>query len=85
VGKRDFVLARTSTSTNVLVARWGKLSTCLQFSKFHICKISSQNYAASKQKPYKIVRMKIFTMLDETKPNTGNLRGLNLKVKRTTV
>jgi hypothetical protein len=48
--------------------------------------ISSQNYAGSKQKSYEIIIIQIFVILDKVKPNTGNIRGLNLAtVKPTTV
>ena len=45
-----------------------------------------QNSAGSKQKSYEIMTMKMFATLDEAKPNTRNIRGLNwTAVKRTTV
>jgi hypothetical protein len=36
------------------------------------------NYAGSKQKSYKIMKTKMFAILDKTKPDTGNTKGLNL-------
>jgi hypothetical protein len=36
------------------------------------------NYAASKQKSYKIMKTKMFAILDKVKPDTGNKKGLNL-------
>jgi hypothetical protein len=36
------------------------------------------NHAGSKQKSYKIMKMKMFAILDKAKPDTGNIRGLNL-------
>jgi hypothetical protein len=47
-------------------------------SKFHTFMISSQNYAGSKQKSSKIFIIQMFVILDKAKPNTGNIRGLNL-------
>jgi hypothetical protein len=45
-----------------------------------------QNYAGNKQKLYKIMKMQIYAILGKAKPNTENIRGLNLAVvKRTTV
>jgi hypothetical protein len=38
------------------------------------------------QATYKIMKMKMFATLDKAKPNTGNVRGLNLAAfKHTTV
>jgi hypothetical protein len=45
-----------------------------------------QNCAGNKQKSYKIIKMKMYAILDKAKPHTENIRGLNLAVvKRTTV
>jgi hypothetical protein len=45
-----------------------------------------QNYAGKKQKLYKIIKMKMSAIWGKEKPNTENIRGLNLPaVKRTTV
>jgi hypothetical protein len=40
--------------------------------------ILSQNYAGSKQKSCKIMRMKIFARLGNEKPSTENTGGLKL-------
>jgi hypothetical protein len=45
-----------------------------------------QNYAGNKQKSYKIMKMRMFAILDKANLDTGNIRGLNLAaVKHTTV
>jgi hypothetical protein len=45
-----------------------------------------QNYAGSKQKLYKSMKMQIFAALDKEKPYIGNIEGLNLSaVKHKTV
>jgi hypothetical protein len=36
------------------------------------------NYAGKKQKSYKIMIMKMFTILDKVKPDIESIRGLNL-------
>jgi hypothetical protein len=54
-------------------------------SKFHTFKISSQNYAGSKQKSYKIIITQMFTILDKAKPNTESIRGLNLAAVTPTI
>jgi hypothetical protein len=43
---------------------------CMWLSKFHTFTISSQNYAGSKQKSYKIIRIQMFVRLDKAKPIT---------------
>jgi hypothetical protein len=66
--------------------QFSKAQTDFWLSKLRTCMILLQNYAGSKQKSYKIMTMKMFTILDKAKPNTGNIRGLNLAtVKHTTV
>jgi hypothetical protein len=40
--------------------------------------ITLQNHADSKQKSSKIMKMKMFAILDKAKPDTGNTKGLNL-------
>jgi hypothetical protein len=35
------------------------------------------NYASSKQKPYKVMKMQLFFTLDKANPDSGNIRGLN--------
>jgi hypothetical protein len=48
--------------------------------------ISSQNYAGSKHKSYKIIMIRMFAILDKAKPNIGNTRDINMAaVKPTTV
>jgi hypothetical protein len=42
--------------------------------------ITLQNRAGSKYKSYKIMKTKMFAILDKAKPDTGNTRGLNLAV-----
>jgi hypothetical protein len=45
-----------------------------------------QNYAGNKQKLYKIMKMQLSAILGKAKPDTKNIRGLNLAaVKRTIV
>jgi hypothetical protein len=45
-----------------------------------------QNYAGNKQKSYKVMKMKMFAILNKAHPDTSNIRGLNLAVvKHTTV
>jgi hypothetical protein len=59
---------------------------CMWLSKFYTFMISSQNYAGSKHKSYKIIIIQMFVILDKAKPITENIRGLNLAVvKPTTV
>jgi hypothetical protein len=38
----------------------------------------SQNYAGSKEKSYEIIRLQMYAILDEAKPNTENIRGFIL-------
>jgi hypothetical protein len=40
--------------------------------------ITQQNHAGNKHKSSKIMKMKLFTILDKAKPDTENIRGLNL-------
>jgi hypothetical protein len=40
--------------------------------------IRLQKYAANKEKPYKITWMNMFAVQDKVKPDTENIRGLNL-------
>jgi hypothetical protein len=45
-----------------------------------------QNYAGNKQKLYRITKMQMSAILGKAKPDTENIRSLNLAaVKRTTV
>jgi hypothetical protein len=45
-----------------------------------------QNYAGNKQKSYIFMRMKMFATMEKAKPDTENIRGLNLAaVKHKTV
>jgi hypothetical protein len=37
-----------------------------------------KNHAGNKQKSSKIIKMKMFATLDKEKPDTENIRGLNL-------
>jgi hypothetical protein len=50
----------------------------IQISKFRSFMMTYQNYAEDKQKYLKIMKMKMFVILDKTKLQTGNIRGLNL-------
>jgi hypothetical protein len=52
---------------------------CTQHSTFHMYTIK-KNYAGSKQKSYKIMRMNVFIAEDKVKPDIENTRGLNLAV-----
>jgi hypothetical protein len=48
--------------------------------------VIQQNCAGNKQGLYKIMRMAMFTAQDIEKPDTGNIKGLNLAaVKLTTI
>jgi hypothetical protein len=59
---------------------------CTWLSKFHTFKISSQNYAGSKKKSYKIIIIHLFAIFDKAKHITENIGALNLAaVKPTTV
>jgi hypothetical protein len=49
-------------------------------SNFRTYTIKKQNYASSKQKSYKIMKMQMFAILHEANPYAGNKRGLNLTV-----
>jgi hypothetical protein len=40
--------------------------------------ITLQNHAGNKQKSSKIMKMKMFATVDKAKPDTENIRGLNL-------
>jgi hypothetical protein len=52
----------------------------------HAFMISSQDYAGSKPKSYKIIIIQIFTILGKAKPNTEYVRSFNLEaVKHRTV
>jgi hypothetical protein len=54
-------------------------------SKFHTFMVSSQNYAGSRQKSYKIIIIQMFMLCDMAKHNTENIKGFNLAaVKPTT-
>jgi hypothetical protein len=59
---------------------------CIRLSIFRTSMIILQNYAGNKQKLYKIMKMQMSAILGKAKPDTENIRGLNLAaVKRTTV
>jgi hypothetical protein len=63
-------------------AHWSAI--CMWISKFCIFRTSSQNYAGSKQKSYKIIIIKIFVQQDKAKPNIGNIKGLKLAAVKST-
>jgi hypothetical protein len=46
--------------------------------ELHTYMIVEQNYAGNKQKSYKAMKIKMFATLDKARPDTGNIRGLNL-------
>jgi hypothetical protein len=54
---------------------------CIRLSIFLTFTIILQNYAGNKQKSYKIMEMLMFAMQDKEKPDTENIRGLNLAVQ----
>jgi hypothetical protein len=48
--------------------------------------IIKQNYAGKKQNPYKNMKMQMSVTMDKAKPDTRNIRGLNLaEVRHMTV
>jgi hypothetical protein len=63
-----------------------KSMNCIRLSIFRAFTIILKNYAGNKQKLYKITKMQMSAKLGQEKPDTRNIRGLNLAaVKRTTV
>jgi hypothetical protein len=59
-------------------AHWSE--NCTRLSTFHIYAIIQQNCSGDKHKSYKIMRMDMFAVQDKAKPDTENIRGLNLAV-----
>jgi hypothetical protein len=57
---------------------WFKI--CTRLSTFCMHMIIKQNYAGNKQKSYKIMRMNMFALKGNAKPDTENIRGLILVV-----
>jgi hypothetical protein len=56
--------------------------TCIWRFKFRTCTSIEPNYAGNKHKSFKIIEIYMFAILGRAKPDTENIRGLNLEAVR---